>query len=650
PWGTPEEESHHWYEVGHWVKSFVWDGLIVDGIWGTIKGLGTLVGFQGLDAMGQAWKGLAQLATGLLIMSVPVVGAAYMMAPDDKLPSWLRDSRTAVKETGKALVAWDEWGKNPARAAGAVTFNVVTTVFTGGAGAGVAGAGKAGAVAKTLSALSKAGKAIDPMTYITKGAGAGLTKLGDVMAGLKGVGNIDIPPLPDTMVRLPEGALRMPDGSFTLPEGAAIPEGAVTTPTGALKLPEGWTTVSHNSVALPDGRVMEPDGSLIAPNGAVDPTPVKAESVPAHAPAQQPVLAGVHAGDSLPAGSVDNVPGASTTDNAIPGPSAAGHDLPPSGPHGPGHDGPPAGPASHADDGAHAGDDAAGHGDDGVSHGDEAAGHGDDAAGHGTDPGPTGAVDEAVHGADEPGMPAGHGADGSGIGGAGDEYKYTPHVTPDEWQNLSPAEKHRVALAEVADGTVPFLNDTDAVQYGQAYWNHYTENLPSSQFDAVHDYTLEHGKNQPPPTSEGWATYKEMNGYLRGNDAMDSPYVQRNIAETDAALAGRAVPEDVMVVRGTGIGHLDLDSPYDMLGETYGDPAYMSTSLGNHPVAAFKDMDAVLHLRVPKGTPALWVEKASEFGMGERELLLGRGTEYRVTRVFVENGQVQVYGEVLPRK
>ncbi|NGO81871.1 hypothetical protein G6045_40440, partial [Streptomyces sp. YC504] len=42
PWGTPEEESHHWYEVGHWVKSFVWDGLIVDGIWGTIKGLGTL--------------------------------------------------------------------------------------------------------------------------------------------------------------------------------------------------------------------------------------------------------------------------------------------------------------------------------------------------------------------------------------------------------------------------------------------------------------------------------------------------------------------------------------------------------------------------------------------------------------------------------
>ncbi|MBV7699335.1 hypothetical protein, partial [Streptomyces sp. TRM70350] len=52
--------------------------------------------------------------------------------------------------------------KNPARAAGAVTFNVLTTVFTGGAGAGVAGAGKAGAVARVLGTTARA---IDPMTY-----------------------------------------------------------------------------------------------------------------------------------------------------------------------------------------------------------------------------------------------------------------------------------------------------------------------------------------------------------------------------------------------------------------------------------------------------------------------------------------------------
>ncbi len=158
------------------------------------------VGFGGWEAMGQAWKGLAQLATGTALTAIPGVGAAFWTLPDDKLPSWIRDSRTAMKETGKALVAWDEWGKNPARAAGAVTFNVLTTVFTGGAGGAAAGAGKAGAAARAISLAGKAGHFIDPMTYIAKGAGAGLSKIGDITKGLRGVGNIDIPTLPDNAI------------------------------------------------------------------------------------------------------------------------------------------------------------------------------------------------------------------------------------------------------------------------------------------------------------------------------------------------------------------------------------------------------------------------------------------------------------------
>ncbi|MDK9501522.1 protein phosphatase, partial [Streptomyces katrae] len=65
PWGSQLEETHRAWEVGYWVKSFVWDGIIVDGIWGTIRGLGTLVGVDGWDKAGQAWTGLAKLATGL---------------------------------------------------------------------------------------------------------------------------------------------------------------------------------------------------------------------------------------------------------------------------------------------------------------------------------------------------------------------------------------------------------------------------------------------------------------------------------------------------------------------------------------------------------------------------------------------------------
>ncbi|MGA5355907.1 hypothetical protein ACPCJU_26735, partial [Streptomyces thermodiastaticus] len=272
PWGDPVEEKHHWYEVGHWVKSFVWDGLIVDGVWGTIKGLGTLVGFGGWEAMGQAWKGLAQLATGLAISSIPGVGAMFWALPDDKLPSWIRDSRTAMKETGKALVAWDEWGKNPARAAGAVTFNVLTTVFTGGAGGAASGAGKAGAVAKVLSVAGKAGRVIDPMTYVSKAAGAGLSKIGDIAKGLKGIGKIDIPKLPDNAITLPEGSLKLPDGTVHLPEGSPIPQGATKLPNGTIELPHDTPVLPEGTTKLPsvDGspaQYMDPHGNLLDHQG-----------------------------------------------------------------------------------------------------------------------------------------------------------------------------------------------------------------------------------------------------------------------------------------------------------------------------------------------------------------------------------------------
>ncbi|MET9844872.1 hypothetical protein ABZZ21_09865, partial [Streptomyces ossamyceticus] len=60
PWGDPVEESNPWY----YIHEHVWDfavGFVVDGVWGTIKGLGTLVGFNGWDAAGQAWTGLGKL-------------------------------------------------------------------------------------------------------------------------------------------------------------------------------------------------------------------------------------------------------------------------------------------------------------------------------------------------------------------------------------------------------------------------------------------------------------------------------------------------------------------------------------------------------------------------------------------------------------
>ncbi|SOD76407.1 hypothetical protein SAMN06272781_4251 [Streptomyces sp. 1222.2] len=249
PWGDVVEESNPWY----YFHEHAWDftvGFFVDGVWGTIRGLGTLVGVDGWDAAGQAWMGLGKLLTGIVITAVPVVGAAYWLAPDDKLPSWLRDSRTAVVETGKALIAYDEWGKNPSRAAGAVTFNVLTTVFTGGAGGAVAGTGKAGAIAKAISFAGRAGRIVDPMTYLAKGVGGAAVRISDVMAGLRGITN-------GTHIRLGEGTYRIadvPNITDDLPAGLT-PENSVrmTTPEGQVVYLDTKTLVMHNA----DGTVRE---------------------------------------------------------------------------------------------------------------------------------------------------------------------------------------------------------------------------------------------------------------------------------------------------------------------------------------------------------------------------------------------------------
>ncbi|MBM4793011.1 hypothetical protein HXP44_13350 [Streptomyces sioyaensis] len=269
PWGDAVEESVPWWQVWEHAYDFG-KGVIVDGAWGTIKGLGTLIGVDGWDAAGKAWTGLAKLSTGITITMLPIVGPAYFAIPGDKLPSWLRDSRTAMKETGKALVAWDQWESNGSRAAGAVTFNVLTAIITRGGGAAVSGAGKAGAAAKALSIAGKVGHAIDPMTYVFKGAGAGMSKIGDVMAHLKDAGHIEAPKISEGAFSLPEGATKMPDGTVQLPKGAAVPDGAIKLPDGRIKLPEGTTILPPNTVRDPyNGNYTDAAGHLYSKDGSL---------------------------------------------------------------------------------------------------------------------------------------------------------------------------------------------------------------------------------------------------------------------------------------------------------------------------------------------------------------------------------------------
>ncbi|WP_030549365.1 YwqJ-related putative deaminase [Streptomyces albus] len=270
PWGTAENEKYHWYEVHQHIKSFVWDGLIVDGVWGTIKGLGTLVGFDGWEAMKDAWKGLGMLVVGTALYTSPL---AYAV-PDSALPQWMKDSKEVAKQTGKALLAWDTWSENPARAAGAVTFNVLTSIT------GAGNIAKGGTVAKVASVAGKAGAFLDPMTHIASvvGKAGQAMKIGDVLAGLKNLnlGKIDIPALPDGATLLPDGRLELPDGTVKVPDTPLqLADGTVHVPEGTA--PRVPSELPSGAVLMPDGSVLHPDGKLQLSDGNMSTAPVKVE-------------------------------------------------------------------------------------------------------------------------------------------------------------------------------------------------------------------------------------------------------------------------------------------------------------------------------------------------------------------------------------
>ncbi|MET9493551.1 putative T7SS-secreted protein [Streptomyces sp. NPDC006552] len=223
-----------------------------------------------------------------------------------------------------------------------------------------------------------------------------------------------------------------------------------------------------------------------------------------------------------------------------------------------------------------------------------------------------------------------------------DGLQSTSKLTREEFADLSVEQKHAVASAEMRDGVRTFADDAEAISYGRDYWNDHAANLPQAERDALYDYSREGGAP---------VTYKEMNGYLRGNADLGTPDVLHHIEHADKGLAGRPLPEDVTVVRGQGVDYLGFSRPEQMVGKEITEPGYFSSSLGdNGAVGGFANEKAIVHLRVPEGHPAIWMENVSHFGMGERELLLGRDTTYRVTRAFQDNGQWHIYGEVLPGK
>ncbi|MFE4599500.1 putative T7SS-secreted protein [Kitasatospora indigofera] len=243
---------------------------------------------------------------------------------------------------------------------------------------------------------------------------------------------------------------------------------------------------------------------------------------------------------------------------------------------------------------------------------------------------PPAGVHEGAPPAHEPAPPA-HGPALNEPGGP-----YGVHIEEPQFGRPQPVDDQmRAAHEEMAGGARQFGSKEEAAAYGTQHWKDYAQSLPQSQKDALYAYT----KDAPFPGS-----YEDINGYLR-KDGTGSADMDARVADIDKALAGSTLPEDVVISRGTGIKHFDVDDPLLLEGRTFTEKAYVSTSLGD---AAMSDKPVVMHLKVPAGTPGMYLGEVSNLLGIEREVLLGRGTRWRADRVIKgPDGKIHIYGEVL---
>jgi hypothetical protein len=133
------------------------------------------------------------------------------------------------------------------------------------------------------------------------------------------------------------------------------------------------------------------------------------------------------------------------------------------------------------------------------------------------------------------------------------------------------------------------------------------------------------------------AGQREVDAVLRG-EAPPTPEIEQMIANLDGALAGRPTPDPVVVWFASDEQHLGgFEGLADRL---ITEPTFLMTHLDT-PESDYGDAAVVLKLRVPAGTPAVFLA-AEPVGV----LMLARGLRWKASRVVSQRGTTFVFGAV----
>jgi hypothetical protein len=163
----------------------------------------------------------------------------------------------------------------------------------------------------------------------------------------------------------------------------------------------------------------------------------------------------------------------------------------------------------------------------------------------------------------------------------------------------------------------PELVKSNPHAWGTAHYSAWKSSLTSKENSSIVAYS--------------GSAYHSINSSLRKGDASNA-----HVAAIDAALAkSPGLPHDTVLKRGMG-GNFPVE-----VGMTYHDKGYMSTSVSE----GFGGSNKMV-INAPKGSKGAYLVQSSH--PGEKEFLLPRGSQIKVTKVETIGGVRYIHGDLMP--
>jgi hypothetical protein len=163
-----------------------------------------------------------------------------------------------------------------------------------------------------------------------------------------------------------------------------------------------------------------------------------------------------------------------------------------------------------------------------------------------------------------------------------------------------------------------------ATLYTRSYKN--VNEQPFRKAEAQRLSTSLTGTERAALTKYSGSLYAAINTALRQSNGTSAGSNAATVKSLDSAMTKMRAPRDMEVYRGCGKPPGGFKA---LIGQFYTDQGFMSTSIGR--TSGFSGT-ARLTIRVPAGTPGVYMESVSHF-KHELEFLLARGTRLRILKV-----------------